>query len=196
MTIRACVYARVSHTSGSVERQIRELKEIAAKNDWVIVDTYIDHGISGAKGKDGRPALKQMMDDSITRKFDVVMISSIDRLGRSLQHLIEIVNDLQSKTIDLFMLKQAIDTTTPSGKLMFSMIGAFAEFERSIIRERILSGLENAKAKGKVLGRKTNLDASTERKIVSMKEAGATIRKIASECSVGTQTIYKVLRAA
>ena len=124
------------------------------------------------------------------------MVSSIDRLGRSLQHLIEIVNDLQSKTIDLFMLKQAIDTTTPTGKLMFSVIGAMAEFEKSLIRERVLSGLENAKAKGKVLGRKTNLDAPTERKILSMRESGATIRKIASECSVGTQTIYKVLRAA
>ena len=124
------------------------------------------------------------------------MVSSIDRLGRSLQHLIEIVNDLQSKTIDLFMLKQAIDTTTPTGKLMFSVIGAMAEFEKSLIRERVLSGLENAKAKGKVLGRKTNLDEPTARKIVSMRESGATIRKIAAECSVGTQTVYKVLRAA
>lgn len=196
MTIRACIYARVSTTSQSVERQIRELEDVAAKNDWVIVDTYIDNGISGSKGRDKRPELDRMMKDAIKRKFDVVMISSIDRLGRSLQHLIEIMNDLQSKTIDLFMLKQAIDTTTPSGKLMFSMIGAFAEFERSIIRERVISGLENAKAKGKVLGRKTNLNASTERQIVSMRESGATIRKIAAECSVGTQTVYKVLRAA
>ena len=155
----------------------------------MIVDTYIDNGISGSKGRDKRPELDRMMKDAIKRKFDVVMISSIDRLGRSLQHLMEIMNDLQSKTIDLFMLKQAIDTTTPSGKLIFSMIGAFAEFERSIIREWVISGLENAKAKGKVLGRKTNLNASTERQIVSMRESGATIRKIAAECSVGTQTV-------
>ena len=193
---KVCLYVRVSHTSGSVERQIRELTEVAADNNWKIVETYIDHGISGAKGKDGRPALKQMMNDSIKRKFDVVMISSIDRLGRSLQHLIEIVNDLQAKSVDLFILAQSIDTTIPSGKLMFSMVSAFAEYERSIIRERVISGLENAKSKGVVLGRKTNLDALTERKIVSMKASGAPIRKIASECSVGTQTIYKVLRAA
>ncbi len=151
MTIHGCVYARVSTTPQSVGRQIRELKDIAAKNDWVIVDTYINNGISGSMGRDKRPELNRMIKNSITRKCDVVMVSSINRLGRSLQHLIEIVNDLQSKTIDLFILKQAIDTTTPSGKLMFSMIGAFAEFKRSIIRECILSGLENAKAKGKVL---------------------------------------------
>lgn len=193
---KVCLYVRVSHISGSVERQIRELTEVAANNKWQIVETYIDHGISGAKGKDGRPALKQMMEDSIKRKFELVMISSIDRLGRSLQHLIEIVNDLQAKSVDLFILAQSIDTTIPSGKLLFSMVASFAEYERSIIRERILSGLKNAKAKGKVLGRKTNLDAPTERKILSMKASGATIRNIAKECSVGTQTIYKVLRAA
>ncbi len=92
MTIRACVYARVSTTPKFLERQIRELKDIAAKNDWVIVDTYIDNGISGSMGRDKRPELNRVMKDSITRKFDVVMVSSIDRLGRFLQHLIEIVN--------------------------------------------------------------------------------------------------------
>ena len=115
-----------------------------------IVETYIDLGISGAKGRDKRPDLDRMMKDSIKGKFDVVMVSSIDRLGRSLQHLIEILNDLQSKSVELFMLKQSIDTTTPSGKMLFSMISAFAEFERSIIRERVMSGLANAKAKGKI----------------------------------------------
>ncbi len=92
MTIRACVYARVSTTPKFLERQIRELKDIAAKNDWVIVDTYIDNGISGSMGRDKRPELNRVMKDSITRKFDVVMVSSIDRLGRFLQQLIEIVN--------------------------------------------------------------------------------------------------------
>ena len=106
----------------------------------MIVDTYIDNGISGSKGRDKRKELDRVMKDAIKRKFDVVMVSSIDRLGRSLQHLIEIVNDLQSKTIDLYMLKQAIDTTTPTGKLMFSVIGAMAAFEKSLIRERVLSG--------------------------------------------------------
>ena len=193
---RCALYCRVSSTSQSVERQIRELTEVAMRNNWEIVETYIDFGISGAKGRDGRPALDRMMKDSIKKKFDVVMVSSIDRLGRSLQHLIEILNDLQSKSVELFMLKQSIDTTTPSGKMMFSVISAFAEFERSIIRERVMSGLANAKAKGKILGRKTNLTPATEKRIIDMKSSGASIRKIASECSVGTQTVYTVLRAA
>ena len=196
MTMRAVLYCRVSKSSQSVERQVRELTEVALRNQWEIVETYIDAGISGSKARCDRPELDRMMKDSVKKKFDVVMVSNIDRLGRSLQQLIEILNDLQSKSVELFMMKQAIDSTTPSGKLMFSMISAFAEFEKSIIVERIMSGLENAKAKGKILGRKTNLTPYTQRKILDMKSSGAPIRKIASECSVGTQTIYKVLRAA
>jgi len=138
MSKRVCVHARVSKTSQSVERQISELEIVAARNDWEIVDRFIDHGISGAKGRDARPELDRMMKDSTKRKFDVVMVWSIDRLGRSLQNLMEILNDLKSKNIDLYMDQQAIDTITPTGSLMFAMIGAFAEFERSIIRERVV----------------------------------------------------------
>mgnify|MGYP003996636513 CR=1 FL=1 len=196
MTKRVCLYARVSTTCQSVDRQLEELTSVAQRNDWKIVDTYIDLGISGSKGRDQRPELNRMMNDSIKKKFDVVMCWSIDRLGRSLQNCLEILNDLNAKNIDLYFDQQSIDTTTPTGKLMFSMIGAFAEFEREIIRERIMSGLEVARKKGRILGRKTNLTPSTERKIIDMKSSGATIRKIATECSVGTQTIYKVLRAA
>jgi len=196
MTKRVCLYARVSTTCQSVDRQLEELTSVAQRNDWEIVDTYIDLGISGSKGRDQRPELNRMMNDSIKKKFDVVMCWSIDRLGRSLQNCLEILNDLNAKNIDLYFDQQSIDTTTPTGKLMFSMIGAFAEFEREIIRERIMSGLEAARKKGRILGRKTNLTPSTERKIIDMKSSGATIRKIATECSVGTQTIYKVLRAA
>ena len=136
-----------------------------------------------------------MMRDCTKRRFDVVMVWSIDRLGRSLQNLMEILNDLKSKNIDLYMDQQAIDTTTPTGSLMFAMIGAFAEFERSIIRERVISGLDNARKKGRIGGRPTNLTDGIRSKILELKSAGATIRKIRDECSVGTTTIYKVLRA-
>ena len=135
-----------------------------------------------------------MMRDCTKRRFDVVMVWSIDRLGRSLQNLMEILNDLKSKNIDLYMDQQAIDTTTPTGSLMFAMIGAFAEFERSIIRERVISGLDNARKKGRIGGRPTNLTDGIRSKILELKSAGATIRKIRDECSVGTATIYKVLR--
>jgi len=123
------------------------------------------------------------------------MVWSIDRLGRSLQNLMEILNDLKSKNIDLYMDQQAIDTTTPTGSLMFAMIGAFSQFEREMIRERVVSGLDNARKKGRIGGRPTNLTDEIRSKILEMKSAGASIRKIRDECSVGTATIYKVLRA-
>ena len=194
MPKRVCLYARVSKTSQSVERQISELEIVAARNNWEIVDRFIDHGISGAKGRDARPELDRMMKDSTKRKFDVVMVWSIDRLGRSLQNLMEILNDLKSKNIDLYMDQQAIDTTTPTGSLMFAMIGAFSQFEREMIRERVVSGLDNARKKGRIGGRPTNLTDEIRLKIVELKGAGVSIRKIKDECSVGTATIYKVLR--
>ena len=195
MPKRVCLYARVSKTSQSVERQISELEIVAARNDWEIVDRYIDHGISGAKGRDQRHELDRMMKDSTKRKFDVVMVWSIDRLGRSLQNLMEILNDLKSKNIDLYMDQQAIDTTTPTGSLMFAMIGAFSQFEREMIRERVVSGLDNARKKGRIGGRPTNLTDEIRVRILELRSAGASIRKIRDECSVGTATIYKVLRA-
>ena len=164
MLKRVCVYARVSKTSQSVERQVSELEMVAARNDWEIVDRYIDHGISGAKGREQRPELDRMMKDSTKRKFDVVMVWSINRLGRSLQNLIEILNDLKSKNIDLYMDQQAIDTTTPTGSLMFAMIGAFYEFEREMIRERVVSGLDNARKKGRIGGRRKYKGRPTQRR--------------------------------
>ena len=125
-----------------------------------------------------------------------VMTWSIDRLGRSLKHLMESLSDLDAKNIDLYMDRQAIDTTTPSGKLMFSVIGSFSAFERELIRERVLSGLENARRKGRIGGRPTNLTPDTKIKILELKSKGVGIQKIAKECSVGIQTIYKVLKAA
>ena len=124
------------------------------------------------------------------------MTWSIDRLGRSLKHLMEILSDLDAKNIDLYMDRQAIDTTTPSGKLMFSVIGSFSAFERELIRERVLSGLENARRKGRIGGRPTNLTPDTKIKILELKSKGVGIQKIAKECSVGIQTIYKVSKAA
>ena len=195
MPKQVCLYARVSKISQSVERQISELENVAARNDWEIVDRYIDHGISGATGRQQRPELDRMMKDSTKRKFDVVMVWSIDRLGRSLQDLMEILNDLNAKNIDLYFDQQSIDTTTPTGSLLFSLLGAFSQFEREMIRERVVSGLENARRKGRIGGRPTNLTNEIRTKILELKAAGATIRKIKDECSVGTATIYKVIRA-
>ena len=133
MPKKVCLYARVSTTCQSVDRQLTELTAVADRNGWEIVDQYVDHGISGSKGRDQRPELDRMMKDAVKKRFDVVMCWSIDRLGRSLQHLIEILNDLNAKNIDMYFDQQSLDSTTPTGKLMFSLTAAFAEYEKSII---------------------------------------------------------------
>ena len=193
MLKKVCLYARVSTTCQSVERQLEELRLVAERNGWEIVDRYIDLGISGSTGRDKRPELDRMLKDSIKKKFDVVMCWSIDRLGRSLQNCLEILNDLSAKNIDLYFDQQSIDSTTPTGKLMFSMVSAFSEFEKEMIRERVISGLENARKKGRIGGRPTNLSSAIKDKILQMKTEGKSIREIKNICSVGTSSVYKVL---
>jgi DNA invertase Pin-like site-specific DNA recombinase len=120
------------------------LRQIAERRGWEVVEQYHDAGISGAKGRDSRPGLDQMLKDASRRKFDVIMSWAIDRLGRSLIDLLGTIQTLESCGVDLYLDQQSIDTTTPAGKLMFQVCGAFAEFERSMIRQRVhvaLSGL-------------------------------------------------------
>ena len=150
---RAALYLRVSTDRQSTDNQERELREIAARTGWDIVEVYCDHGISGAKGRDKRPAYDALLRDATRRRFDVVMAWSVDRLGRSLQDLVGLLSELHGLGIDLFLHQQGLDTTTPSGKAMYGMTGVFAEFERSMIRERVNAGLARARAQGKTLGR-------------------------------------------
>src|SRR6185295_1201194 len=144
---RAALYVRVSTDHQSVENQIRELKQVAERRGWTVVETYRDAGISGAKGRDKRPGLDGMLKDASRRKFDVVMSWAIDRLGRSLIDLLGTIEHLQEVGVDLYLDQQHIDTTTPAGKLLFQITGAFAEFERSMIRQRVRAGLSVIKEK-------------------------------------------------
>src|SRR5262252_8644357 len=152
----AAIYVRVSSDGQTVENQVRELRKIAERRGWEIVETYSDAGISGSKGRDKRPSLDRMLNDAKRRKFDVAMAWAIDRLGRSLIDLLGTIQELEACGVDLFLEQQSIDTTTPAGKLMFQIVGAFAEFERSMIRQRIHAGLKRAVAEGKTLGRPLN----------------------------------------
>ncbi len=146
MTKKVVIYGRTSTTKNqSVDHQLRELREISKRNDWEIVEEYLDKGISGSLGRDGRPSFDRLLKDVNRKKFDGILVWSIDRLGRSLQDLVSFLNDVQSKNIDLYIHQQGLDTSTPTGKMMFQMCGVFAEFERNIIRERVKSGMENAK---------------------------------------------------
>ena len=134
---RAAIYARVSTDHQSVENQIRELTQVAERRGWEIVQVYTDAGISGAKGRAQRPGLDEMLKDASRRKFDIVMSWAIDRLGRSLIDLLGTIQHLEMVGVDLYLDQQSIDTTTPMGKLVFQVTGAFAEFERSMIQQTV-----------------------------------------------------------
>src|SRR5262249_4209667 len=136
MAKRAALYLRVSTDKQTIENQQRELRQIAERRGWEIVEEYHDAGISGAKGRDKRPGLDQMLKDASRRRFDVVMAWAIDRIGRSLIDLLRTIQDLEAVGVDLYLDQQHLDTTTPTGKLLFHVTGAFSEFERSMIRQR------------------------------------------------------------
>jgi DNA invertase Pin-like site-specific DNA recombinase len=159
-----------------------------------IVKVYKDHGISGAKGRDKRPAFDALCRDAAQRKFDMVMAWSVDRLGRSLQDLVGFLSELHALRIDLFLHQQGLDTTTPAGKAMFQMLGVFAEFERAMIRERVMAGLARAKAEGTRLGRPATVadDAAKVRTIRAARAAGKSIRAIAREHGVGVGTVARM----
>ena len=193
MKRRVVIYARVSTDGQTTDNQVLELKKVLEKSGWDLVDSYIDEGISGSKGRDKRPELDRMLKDAVRRKFDVVMSWSVDRLGRSLQDLLHLLNELHSMNIDLYLHQQGIDTTTPAGKAMFQMLGVFAEFERSMIQERVKAGLARAVAQGKTLGRPKVADSKI-RAIKKRHKEGLSIRKIAKEVKVGHGVIQRAIK--
>jgi DNA invertase Pin-like site-specific DNA recombinase len=189
---KVALYARVSTDGQTTENQLQELRRVADQNGWQIAQEFVDHGISGSKGRDQRPAFDGMCKGVVRKEFDLVMTWSVDRLGRSLQHLVTFLDELHSKKVDLFLHQQGIDTTTPAGKMMFQMLGVFAEFERAMIKERINAGLARARAQGKNLGR-PKVSLAVENKIKKLRATGKGIRKIASELSVGVSTVKRIV---
>jgi DNA invertase Pin-like site-specific DNA recombinase len=191
-TRRAAIYARVSTDSQTVENQIQELRRVAERRGWEVVgEVYTDAGISGAKGRTQRPGLDQLLKDASRRKFDVVMAWAIDRLGRSLIDLLGTIQHLEVVGVDLYLDQQSIDTTTPMGRLVFQITGAFAEFERSMIQQRIRAGLKRAVAQGKKLGR-PKIDRELERKARKHLENGLGILKVAKTLGLGTGTVHRI----
>jgi len=191
MRKRAAIYVRVSTDKQTVENQLRELRQIAERRGWQIVEEYHDAGISGAKGRDQRPGLDRMLKDASKRRFDVVRAWAIDRRGRSLIDLLGTIQGLEAANVDLFLEQQAIDTTTPAGKLMFQVTGAFAEFERSMIRQRVNAGLRRAVEQGKQLGR-PRVSPAIEKRILSHLRKGVGILKTAKTLGVGTGTVQRI----
>jgi DNA invertase Pin-like site-specific DNA recombinase len=189
------IYTRVSTDHQTTENQERELREIAERMGWIVVEVYKDQGVSGAKGRNGRPAFDALCKDAARRRFDMIMAWSVDRLGRSLQDLVAFLSELHALGIDLFLHQQGVDTTTPAGKALFQMMGVFAEFERAMIRERVKSGLERAKAQGKTLGRRP-IDSKKEAAIrADLLAAKAGIMKLAAAHGVGVGTVQRIKAA-
>lgn len=193
MTKRVAIYLRVSTDKQTVENQDRELRQIAERRGWQVVAEYSDAGISGAKGRDKRPGLDQMLKDASKRRFDIVMAWAIDRLGRSLIDLLGTIQTLEACGVDMYLDQQALDTTTPAGRLMFQVTGAFAEFERSMIRQRVNAGLKRAVAAGKTLGR-PRISDKVEKRILDQLRTGDGILKVARELGVGTGTVQRIAR--
>ena len=190
---RIAIYARVSTDKQTCENQLQELRVIAERMNYTIVSEFVDNGISGMKTRQDRPALDQLMKSATQRKFDMVMCWSIDRLGRSLQNLVEILNELQAMKIDLFFLQQGMDTSTPSGRMIFSVFGAIGEFERNLIRERVIAGQKRAVANGVKMGRPSKMNDGMRSAIRLLREKGMGIKQIARELKVGIGTVYSVI---
>ena len=190
---KVAIYARVSTDKQTCENQLIELRAVAERCGYNIVQEFVDSGISGAKGRADRPALDGMMKAANQRKFDMILVWSIDRLGRSLQNLVELLNDLQSMRVDLMFLQQGMDTSTSSGRMMFSIFGALAEFERNLIRERVVAGQNRAKARGVKMGRPSKMNDGLRSAIQLLRKNGMGIKQIAKECGVGIGTVYSVI---
>lgn len=191
---RVALYARVSTNGQTVNNQLRELRQVAKRQGWKVVGEFTDHA-SGAKGREQRPQFNRLCKAATRREIDLIMSWSVDRLGRSLQHLVTFLNDIHAEGIDLYLHRQGIDTTTPSGKMLFQMCGVFAEFERTMIQERVKAGLKRAVAQGKKLGR-PRVAPSVERKVRAARAKGMGIRSIARKVGIGVAAVQRIVKEA
>jgi DNA invertase Pin-like site-specific DNA recombinase len=189
---RAGIYLRVSTTDQTTDNQRLDLQRVAAQRGWNVVELYIDHGISGSKGRDKRPAFDQLCKDATNGKLDLVAAWSIDRLGRSLQHVVTFLNELNAMNVDLYLHQQSVDSSTPGGKAMLSMCAVFAEFERNMIIERVSAGIARARSQGRVFGR-PKASASIELEILRLRGLGHGIIKTAKLAGVGVSTVQRVI---
>jgi DNA invertase Pin-like site-specific DNA recombinase len=191
MTPRLAIYARVSTTNHGqdVTVQTRELEQFAKARGWHTVDVYVDTGVSGAK--DSRPELNRLMADAHKRRFDVVAVWRFDRFARSVSHLLRALETFNALGIAFVSLTEQMDTTTPTGKMVFTVLGAVAELERSLIAERVRAGLRNARAKGKTLGRpRVVVDFA---QVSLLRSQGRSIREIAAELKCSRSLVHKTL---
>jgi len=189
---RVAFYVRCSTKRQELSNQLRELEEVAKSQGWQVLGCYEDFGVSGGKGREERKGLDALLKDVARKKFDLVAVWSVDRLGRSLKDLIATMTEVRENGCGLFFYKQAIDTTTSMGKMMFQLLGVFAEFEREIIRERIRAGVERAVANGAKLGRKRKIDGLRQA-VRELRRKGWSLRMIARSVGVSPASVARAL---
>lgn len=196
-TTRVALYARVSTDDQTTDNQLRELREAAGRHGWEVVAEYVDHGISGAKGRDKRPQFDALLKGVTRREFDMVAAWGVDRLGRSMTDLLGFLGELQGKGVDLYLHQQAVDTSTPAGRALFQMCGVFAEFERSMIQERVKAGIARYRAnpKNKAWGAGKTAP-ETEARVRELRAEGMGMLKIGRTLGIGTSVVQRVLKAA
>lgn len=190
---RVGIYLRVSTGGQTVENQRLDLQRVADQRGWHVVETYSDAGISGAKGRDQRPAFDRMARDAAQGRLEIIAAWSIDRVGRSLAHVAGFMEELAAQNVALYLHQQGVDGTTPAGQAMLGMAAVFAQFERSMLIERVRSGMARAKAQGKHVGRPTTVTGKTEQRIRALRAKGLGILKIAREVGCGTSTVQRVI---
>lgn len=195
MTKRVAIYGRVSTVNQSTDVQLQECRAYAERCGYQVVGEYCDT-ISGTTGKDEREALGRLLQDAFAKNFQAVVVYSIDRLGRSLKHCLEILETLKVHRTDFISLKQQIDTSSPTGQLIFNIFASLASFERSQILERTALGRERAKARGVKFGRPSKMNESVAEAVKQLRQRGAGIKEISKSLKIGVGTVYKVLGIA
>lgn len=181
---RAGLYARVSTTGQTAENQLLALKSFAAARGWAATE-FVDHGVSGTRER--RPALEALLAEARARRVDVVARVKLDRLARSVHHLVAMAREFESLGVDLVVLDQSIDTSTPAGRLLFHMLAAIAEFEKDLIRDRVLAGLRRARAQGIRIGRPKRL--VDMRRAQALLDGGQSLRQVAKILGIAASTL-------
>ena len=196
MVRKVAIYTRVSTLDQTIDNQLIELRDHCSKMGWEIVKEYADEGLSGTLSRDKRPALNSLIKDAYRKRFDSVVCWDISRIGRSMKELVLFLSDMKDKGVGICSVRQGFDTSTSMGEIMFQFVGILSSWEREMIRERTLAGLERAKSEGKTLGRRKVTNDTMTAKILELRTAKKSIREIASEVGVSRGTVSNVLKVA
>ena len=196
MVRKVAIYTRVSTLDQTIDNQLIELRDHCSRMGWEITKEYSDEGLSGTLSRVKRPALNSLIKDAYRKKFDSVVCWDISRLGRSMKELILFLSDMKDKGVGICSVRQGFDTSTSMGEIMFQFVGILSSWEREMIRERTLAGLERARREGKTLGRRKVTDNVMTAKIIELRNEKKSIRAIASEVGVSIGTVSKTLKVA